>query len=95
LGELLVHQGRVAALDDTLAGPEVFDRAFGCLDLLAQAGQALAQPLVGLLARIELRFELLGDVERGDGPGDLGRNCRVFRGEADLDDPRLAQPDDA
>ena len=90
LGDLLLGQGRVLALDQALLGAEGFDRVLRQVNLLAELGDPFGQPVVGPLGRLELRVELGHDVEIGQRVGHLRGGARPLRIEGDADHPRAA-----
>ena len=70
LRKLLLGQGDTGRRFEALFGPVDFDRALRMLNLLAEFGQALGKPRIGLPRPLEFGVELVENISLGDRIGD-------------------------
>jgi len=88
--DLLGLQRGIDAARQPRLHAQLRDLRLVAVHLLPQLGDAAVEPVIGAPDRVELRIELVGDVELG---GEVGRGrgkLRILRGEAKLQHPGIA-----
>ncbi len=84
-GDFLLGQGRALGAEQVVGDLVLLHGGVGRLHLVTQFGDAGIQPFIGLLRRVELRLELLGEVEVREGVGEFRSALRVLVGVLDRD----------
>ena len=90
LADLLGRQRRAHAAREAGGGAQLGDARLGLAKFLPQLADPAIEPVIGATHRVELRLELVGDVELGGEVRRIHRQARILRGEAHGQYARIA-----